>query len=105
MTSTFFIVTFKCPLTPAGQSYGRGGRAGVIGGVCQHPGLRRVSGWQPGCSTATYGVCSDGKSVSVREIQGSCRDRVLGTAHSAENIRLRLIHYRSVLTFACNGQL
>lgn len=53
----------KLRLTSAGQSYGRGGCAGAAGGVCQHAGLCCVSGWQPGCPTATHGVCSDGESV------------------------------------------
>lgn len=57
------LSTLKLPLTSTGQSYGCGGRAGATGGVCQHAGLRCVPGWQPGCATATHGVCSDGERV------------------------------------------
>lgn len=48
---------------PAGQSYGSGSSAGVAGGLCHHPGLCGVSGWEPSCSTAPHGVCSDGESL------------------------------------------
>lgn len=64
----------------AGQSYGCGGSAGVTGSLCQHPGLRRVSGWQPGCPTATYGVCSDGKSVERDGLQ-SIREGIWNIDH------------------------
>lgn len=71
------LLTLKLPLTSTGQSYGRGGRAGTTGGVYQHAGLRCVSGWQPGCPTATHGVCSDGERVRgcvcSRCTQTSCR--------------------------------
>jgi len=64
-TSCCSVLTLRRPLTLAGQSYGRGGGAGVTGGLGHHPGLRCVSGRQPGSSTATYGVCSDGECVCV----------------------------------------
>lgn len=68
--------TLKLPPTSTGQPYGRGGCACAIGGVCQHASLCCVSGWQPGCPTATHGVCSDGESVRgcacSRRRQTSC---------------------------------
>lgn len=76
-TSNPPLLTLKLPMTSTGQSYGRGGRAGTTGGVYQHAGLRCVSGWQPGCPTATHGVCSDGERVRgcvcSRCTQTSCR--------------------------------
>lgn len=55
------LLLFRRVLGLAGQPHGGGGGAGVAGGLGNHPGLRGVSGWQPGCEAATHGVCSDGE--------------------------------------------